>query len=53
MSASQHRQWVESLARQAYLDIFALLDDDPWLTGDEAGRIATCVEAVVREELRS
>jgi hypothetical protein len=42
---------IEYLTAQAYAEVFNLLDWQATISGDEAGRIATLCEDVVRKEL--
>jgi hypothetical protein len=44
------KERIDMLASDLWKEVFVVLDTEPGVTGEEAGRIATSVEQVFRQE---
>lgn len=51
MIRNQSRQLVDELAEDVRTFVFQALDEEIWIHGDEAGRIAAAIERAFRREM--
>lgn len=51
MTRTQARQMVDELAEDVRTFVFQDLDDEVWIHGDEAGRVAAAIERAFRQEM--
>jgi hypothetical protein len=51
MTRTQARQIVDELAEDVRTFVFQTLDDEIWIHGDEAGRVAAAIERAFRHEM--
>lgn len=48
---SEEREWVEETAQNLYFVVFHEMDAQPFITGMEAGKIATKVEQAFKKAM--
>ena len=51
MTRTQARTMVDELAEAVRAFVFQALDDEIWIHGDEAGRVAAAIERAFRREM--